>query len=246
MKKYRFTLIELLVVIGIAAMLTSIAIPAYNKVINSNQTDRAAAALKLALEQAQVRAISSRKNVALIIPTGNSGKFFGESNGVDDTPDFNSSTYTKYYLGSARMAYVEKTGGNWKFSRWVPETKWLEPFANAKIVAITDKYSDLPDKEGEKLSNYVKSVTADAYNGSSDGGFVQINGLPKNPNARCGIIFSPLGGMRETRRDLYIAVAECRTNSTSLSFPNGEDPLNYIILDVNHLNGKVSYHVYEK
>ncbi len=246
--KKPFTLIELMVVVGIAGLLMTVAIPSFNKILKGNGTDNAAAALKLAIEQAQAKAVSSRKDVALIIPNSTKDKFYGKVSGSeDDAPAFNKDTYTRYYAGSARMAYVEKNGDEWEFVKWVPGSKWLEPFKDAKIVMVSDRYSDLPEKEGDALKGCISKVVDEIYCGSNNGdGFVEIDGIPGDPSDRCGMIFSPFGGLR-SKKDLFVAVAECTLSDDKITFPDGtKEPVNYIVLDVNRLTGKVSYHAFER
>ena len=246
--KKPFTLIELMVVVGIAGLLMTIAIPSYNKILKSSGTDNAAAALKLAVEQAQAKAVSSRRDVALIIPNSTKEKFYGKVSGQeDDTPAFNKDTYTRYYAGSARMAYVKKDSqGKWNFVKWVPGSKWLEPFKDSKIVMVSDRYGDLPEKEGDALEKCTAKVVDEVYRGSnSDDGFVKVSGIPGNPSDRCAMIFSPFGGLH-SKRDLFVAVAECTLSGDKIAYPNESDPVNYIVLDVNRLSGKVSYHAYER
>ncbi len=249
--KKRFTLIELMVVIGLAAMLMALAVPAYNKIMKSTSVDRDAAAFKLAIEQAQAKAVTSRRDVALIIPNGAEGKFYGKPTdaAADDATEFNANTYTKYYLGSARMAFVEKNNsGDWKFVRWVPGSRWLEPMPASKIVLVTDDYDDLPAKSDDefKSGKFVTKITgSNLYAGSNSGAFVKITGLPGSPSVESGIIFSPHGNLR-SRRDLYVALAECSLSGTDILYPEGSSkPVNFIVLDINRINGKVSYHAYE-
>ena len=251
--KKHFTLIELMVVIGMAALLMGLAIPAYNKIMKSTSVDREAALFKLAIEQAQAKAVTSRRDVALIIPNGAKNKFCGSTNSLNDTPQFNNNTYSKYYLGSARMAYVQKnSGGGWDFVRWVPDSKWLEPMQGVKIILVTDNYDDLPEKVDDefKTGKFVDTVTGtDLYRGSNSGAFVTISGIEGNPTVESGIIFSPYGNLR-SRKDLYIALAECDLSGDNLVYPKDSTgssrPANFLVLDINRVNGKVSYHAYKE
>ena len=68
----RFTLIELLAVVALISMLMALGVPAFARMIRGNKVDECARNIKLALEQAQMRAASERRHVAVIFPNGSS------------------------------------------------------------------------------------------------------------------------------------------------------------------------------
>ena len=120
----KFSLIELLVVMVVMGMLLTMAIPSFNRMISGNKVDQLASQLKLAMEQAQSRAITERRHVALILPNRNN-HLSGEDN-------------TQCEFGGCRMAFVthkgekeidEDTGvrtysEGWYFLSWVPDSAW--------------------------------------------------------------------------------------------------------------------------
>ena len=93
--KTNFTLIELLVVMLLMGFLITLMLPGFNRMISGNKVDQMASNLKLALEQAQSHAITSRRYVALVLPSNRSAWE------TEEQP---------YCLGGYRMAYVRNSG----------------------------------------------------------------------------------------------------------------------------------------
>lgn len=257
MRKYKrsFTLIELLVVMLLMGVLVTMMLPAFKRMITGDQVQQLASNLKLGLEQAQSRAVSTRRYVALILPNPKMGKNKDQ------------------WLGGCRMAFVEKKrstvefeGGKpkidrkprWLFKGWVPDTEWKEVNDGAKLLLIakgTDNPGGSDDynkfKEGEGLDKNKIN------NGSNDKGMeslLNIYEYKENTDAaeetveNAAIIFSPYGGIvgKDTNDygNLRLAIVECIKNGNDLIFPSrdGDGPTNYLVLEINRFTGRVKYY----
>ena len=120
MKRNNFTLIELIAVVAIAGILIAVFVPSFNRMMFGSKVDQAASNFKLGLEMAQARAISSRKYVAMVIPT-----VYGDA----------STVLKPYCDGGYRLAFVKKSGSDYNFSGWASESSWRNPRDGAALTA---------------------------------------------------------------------------------------------------------------
>jgi type II secretory pathway pseudopilin PulG len=248
--KQKFTLIEMIAVVAIASILIAVFVPAFNKMMFGSKVDQAASNFKLGLEVAQSRAIASRKYVAMIIPLK-----------IDDS---NLKTnMKKYCMGGYRLAYVKKSGSEYKFVSWVPDSSWRNPDDGARLVRIdtgknwnsdvTDLANDKLPQDASKLSDYFDFAIS---KNSGDKNPVDVSDIPSAADGdeeedirtwddinRQAVIFSPYGGVMNSSDDLkplrfYFTETKVDGNSGAVQYPN---PDNILQLSLNPLTGRVTY-----
>ena len=259
--KQRFTLIEMLAVIAIVSILIAILAPAFNRMLFGNKVDQCAANLKLGFELAQARAISSRKYVAMVMPT--------------DRDIINDRKLRNFCNGGFRLAYVRNTGTatapSWTFDSWVEGLSWRNECDGAMVVKVVretlnPRPEDLQQSAKNPILNkleFDKSVKVkDVFemlddiksdDGVTNADTIDANAdwrdLDKNNNVsteshnRCGVIFSPYGGLAGHYQNLNFVIteAECvQSNGTyNYKFPNVD---NFLVLTLHAITGRASYY----
>ena len=239
----KFSLIELLVVMVVMGMLLTMAIPSFNRMISGNKVDQLASQLKLAMEQAQSRAITERRHVALILPNRNN-HLSGEDN-------------TQCEFGGCRMAFVthkgkkeidEETGvrtysEGWYFLSWVPDSAWKPAISGAILVKTAatgdSSYDSMVTTTGAGLA--AEETIADIeYDGLAD--INEYDGSSSTKN-QCAIIFSPYGGIAGSANSLRFAIAEAVPNELAFVFPTRDTtgPTNFRTLELNRFTGRVKH-----
>ena len=226
--KTRFTLIELLAVVALVSVLMAVGVPAFARMIRGSKVDESARNIKLALEQAQMRAASERCYVAVIFPNGDV-----------------SASLKPYRLGGFRTAYVAKKGnGSYEFTKWL-DTEWrnapdgailtrvrtsaFEP-ANGDITNCTAKATDA--LEGASALKEIAGVKDDAGNSIDVG---------KNT----ALIFTPYGGTVGSSK-IFLLVSEAVVEGDNIRYPTAgtggnNRTSNYRVLKVNNLTGRVEF-----
>ena len=236
-RRHGFTLIELLVVVSLTSLLLALGLPAFSRMARGNKVEECARSIKLGLEQAQLRAASERRYVAVIFPNGK-------------VADKVSNDLSRYRLGGFRSVYVVKdSSGNYKFKQWLDSgwrnapsgailakvgTKDFNPDADGYVTSCPSTIAvELDVSEGEDKS--LKSLAAI----KDDSG----NSLLAGDN--CALIFSPYGGVVSGSK-LYLLISEAEINGDSISYPSAggaglNRTANYLVLKVNNLTGRVEY-----
>lgn len=226
--KTNFTLIELLVVMLLMGFLITLMLPGFNRMISGNKVDQMASNLKLALEQAQSHAITSRRYVALVLPSNSS-----DSSWTDEEK--------RHCLGGYRMAYVKNSGTSWEFQKWVPDSMWKNAPDGAMLLMVADTSTTFTPGTG------ISGVITDQET-SLGNNLLSLSSYKANPETtstthpECAVIFSPYGGVKTTK-NLRFVIAEAIPNGTTLVFPSRDNtgPTNYLILNLNRITGKVDY-----
>ena len=251
MKKYRihsFTLIELLAVIGLLALLIGIFTPAFTRMMQGNQVDQVASKFKTGMEVAQAQAVSSRKYVAMVIPTRG---------------DKADAKLRPYCNGGYRLAYVKKDGNDWVFDSWVPGQQWSNMVDGAMLVRIVrrkDWYNKAGDNDsgvkGLRTSPDDNSASTIALAGDNTevlagyGSLVSLT-IPESvttageddivlvgtENQRA-IIFTPFGGCVGGDAPMLFFFTEATVSDDAYTYTN-ED--NFLVLKLNPITGKVVY-----
>lgn len=235
-RKHSFTLIELLAVIGITALLIGIFAPAFSRLMSGNKVDQMASNFKTGMEVAQARAISSRKYVAMIIPTNYS--------------DISDANLKKFVNGGYRLAYVKKDG---TFINWVPGAAWTNMPDGAMLVACA-RHKNWQDETSGKFMPLskagIETATTKAVAGyecldviyAKDSKDADIEALTADPDGSCdnwrGIIFTPFGGFDNSDTPLLLFFTEARINDDQYEYANKD---NFVVLKLNPITGKVSY-----
>ena len=231
-----FTLIELMAVMLLMGVLMVMMLPAFNRMIRGNKVDQVTSNLKLGLEQAQARAVSSRRPVALVLPTKQNNW----------TGSIKQSVYPFCY-GGYRLAYVEADGSDWKFTRWVPDSEWKNAPDGAMLVEVMiSSNSDYGAAEGAELSTSVKNLNPLSDDLSN---LVTVKNVklpdPDDSNKLTdigsvgGLVFSPYGGLKSDN-DVRLAVAEAVPSGAKVFYPSGLT--NWLMLSINKFTGRVSYY----
>jgi len=236
----RFTLIELLVVIGLASLLMTIMLPAFNRMISGNAVDRAASELKLALEQAQSIAASSRKYVAVVFPNGNNALSRWDSSGKLPIRK----------LASYRLCYVKYDSEKelWEFVNWVPEKMW-QKLDRCLIVAAAADEEDVKLEASGGLKAAVRTSVEDLDKCfSGDEKRKPLKKIRKvdgdaGDSTFSAVVFTPTGGLK-SGGPAYFAVAEAAFNGNTIVYPvqdgNGY-PVNLVCLKIDRFTGAVEY-----
>lgn len=256
----RFTLIELLVVMLLMGLIMSLMLPAFNKMIRGNRVDQLASGLKLGLEQAQSQAVRSRKYVALVLPNDRS-----------QWEEGSLSLVQPFSHGGFRLAYVEPSGSDWRFVRWVQGQEWKNAPDGAMLVRVMgkgdDKEDDKEDKSDFNAFQEGEAVTGVAEDLDSNSEFKPLANLKKlkydevdeegtpakkeKPSVdHCLVVFSPYGGLMGDQ-DLRLVIAEALPNaSDGIDYPTKEagetedesGPVNWKMLSINKFTGRVEYY----
>ncbi len=249
-RHHNFTLIEILAVLMILGVVFSLMLPSFNRMINGNKVDQMTSRLKLGLEQAHSQAVTSRRNVALILP-----------NESDKWKELGA----EYCLGAYRLAYVTfekdavngkddgsesgKTDGTCEFVSWVDDSEWTNRPDGAYLVRILGKGdTDFDQTEWMKNGTGVKNASTKPANAVQ--GAANLLKVEKVPDAdgktsdrdTCAIVFSPYGEVRN--KELKLVVAEAALNGDTLVFPSrtsSGNPLNYLVLGINKFTGRTAF-----
>ena len=231
----RFTLIELLTVVALISMLMAIGVPAFARMVRGSKVDESARNIKLALEQAQMRAASERCYVAVIFPYGSV-----------------SDSLKPYLLGGFRTAYVRKNGSNYDFIRWVEGSDWSNAPNGAALVKVATAQSDVsPNTNG-----YVTDCTPSTGVLEGSGYLSPVSGVKDDQGSTLtfsggarGIVFNSYGGA-EGGAKLYLLVSEALIEGTAVTYPTTDANVgqsqrnrtaNYRVLKVNNLTGRVEF-----
>ena len=231
--KSRFTLVEMLAVVAIASILIALITPSVQKMLFGNKIDQCTSNLKLALEQAQSKAVASRKYVALILPTDHSNA------------DAKMKTYCK---SGYRMAFVKKDGETYKFANWIPGSEWKNPNNGAMLANIT---ADSPGDTASTREAWAETVKGNMTPAKVKGKPVKLSdidlggvsdpdfeALGSESSKSCAIIFSPYGGIVNNDQPLYFTVTECKYNGSDYELENTD---NFLVLKLNAITGRITY-----
>ncbi|MBQ6352329.1 MAG: prepilin-type N-terminal cleavage/methylation domain-containing protein [Lentisphaeria bacterium] len=242
-----FTLIELLVVVSLTSLLLALGMPAFSRMARGNKVEECARSIKLGLEQAQLRAASERRYVAVIFPNG-------DENVTDGL--------RRYRLGGFRCAYVTKnSSGKYEFKRWL-DSGWRNEPAGAMLVKVGTKSSKF-DRDADGFVTDCTKKTTDALEGvtvttSTDAGettdevFKSLVSLKDDSGGELkagdhyALIFNPYGGVVSGAK-LYLLVSETGVNGDAIEYPSSggaglHRTANYLVLKVNNLTGRVEYY----
>ncbi len=232
----RFTLIEMLAVVAIASILIALITPAVQNLMFGSRVDQCVSNFKLGLEQAQSKAIASRRYVALVLP-------YNHENTTSATMQYN-----QYCKGGYRMAYVTKSGEYYNFDRWVEHQDWKNPNAGALCVDIT---ADEPSQTSEDAwFNGVKSRVgslglnanfsklSNVGNIGDDNELKDITRRLSNTANHSAVIFSPYGGIVDNIKPLYFTFTEGKVDGNKYVFDNID---NFLVLKLNPITGQVTY-----
>ena len=239
-----FTLVELLVVVSLMSLLLALGMPAFSRMARGNQVEECARSIKLGLEQAQLRAASERRYVAVIFPNGSDSDV--------------SADLRRYRLGGFRCAYVVKdSSNNYTFRQW------LDPaWRNAPNGAILTKVGKTVGKFSRNQSGYVTGCATGTdstmtESSGADSSLIELqklsggtgncrtdSGAEINSGNHSAIVFSPYGGTVDDTKT-YLLISEAEVNGDSIKYPSGGSEAgrtaNYLVLKINNLTGRVEF-----
>ena len=219
----RFTLIELLAVVALISLLMAIGVPAFSRMIRGSRVDECARNIKLGLEQAQMRAASERRYVAVIFPNGS---------GVNDA-------VKPYRLGGFRTAYVKKNGTDYDFVGWVDGSAWSNAPNGAILVKAVASTGDIPSAD----SGLTGGPTGMDNDLTGVGNLQTVKTVKDDSGGDLGdssaIIFKSYGGVVSDSK-LYLIVSEAVVDGTDIKYPNPN--MNFKVLKINNLTGRVEFY----
>ena len=115
MRKFTpYTLIEIMIVMALAAVLVTLALPAFSALMRGNSVGITCGMIKNTMDQAQARALTDRKFVATVFD------LTGSVSGLTD-------------MQAMRNCYVSSTSP-YTFQSWVEESQWVKLDQDAQIL----------------------------------------------------------------------------------------------------------------
>ena len=238
----RFTLIELLVVMLLMGLIMSLMLPAFNRMIRGNRVDQLASGLKLGLEQAQSHAARARRHVALVLPNDRS-----------QWEEGSLSLVQPFSHGGFRLAYVEPSGSDWRFVRWVQGQEWKNAPDGAMLVRVMGKSDDEDDFNEFGAGDGVTDVATGLESRDEFEPLKNLRELRRESTGstsatsdvdRCLVVFSPYGGLVGDQ-DLRLVIAEAVPSGTEIEYPvkdSSGNPVNWKMLSINKFTGRVEYY----
>ena len=209
----RFTLIEMLVVVGIAGLLFALLGPAFTRMTQSNAVEQHASGLKLGMERARALAVSNRKNVALLLPYGETNK---------------ENAVYNFQRGGFKFGYIAiSSDGSYSFDGVVDDAEWKNRGNNAFLTAVDNANKETLSSE-KPLDDFDKEPTGFSR-------LYAVSNVPAssegNEKISCrGIIFTPYGNVLIPGDDNEIYF-----------YITGIDVDDRIKVRLNRLSGKVEY-----
>lgn len=217
MKKFTpYTLIEIMVVMALAAVLVTLALPAFSALMRGNSVGITCGMIKNTLDQAQARALTDRKLVATVFD------LTGNVSGLTD-------------MQAMRNCYVTETGANsYTFRSWVEESQWVELDQEAQILRAgtysgSGQNANIPTSGGSVPSGFNTLATV---NSVQDAGGTQ--NLP-------AVIFASYGNVVAPTQNFFIGVGEATLVNGSYLFKNTVSsgaPGNVMATTVNRFTGR--------
>ncbi len=266
-KLKRFTLIELMVVMVVMGFLVTLALPSFNRMISGNKVDQLASQLKLAMEQAQSRAITNRRHVALILPS-NQGAGSNASQWQWLSPNLRHGGYRMAFVDYRARKIVDPDNPNrflyqgkkLYFSGWFPGSEWQPTVPGTKLIKIvghnaTSDYESISVGTGLNSEKTISDIEW-VWGGNThrletiyDLEYIDSSGNVQQLDLDdCAIVFSPYGGLVKTSGDienLRLAVSEAIESGNDLIFPNRNSSgqtIDFRALEVNRFTGNVKYY----
>jgi hypothetical protein len=216
-RNVRYTLVEVLIVIGIIGTLMYISMPAFEKLLTGTGTDLTARTLTSKLGMARSSAITSRKYVALLMPT--------PASGLPD--DYCFRAFRMCYVGSTSTYDSGTQVTTFTFQRWVEGDSWEFLQIGTVIIHI------------DNTSGY--SATSLAHEQVDGVKCSDIGASYSTINDVKAIIFKPSGKIAcnaTAYGDRYVTIGEGACAAGSLVRKN---PKNEVNIKIEKYTGRVSY-----
>jgi len=228
----RFTLIELLAVVALISLLMGIGVPAFSRMIRGSRVDECARNIKLGLEQAQMRAASERRYVAVIFP-----------NGKDSDVD---NTLRAYRLGGFRSAVVNKDSDtSYAFVRWL-DTDWRNAPDGALLTRIGTSEFTTTDGDVTGCTKKANDVLDGADSLKKITSVKDDGGSTLKVGENTSFVFTPYGGVVGGKK-LFLLVSEAVVEGDDIKYPTAgtlgsNRTSNYKVLKINNLTGRVEFY----
>ena len=212
MRKFTpYTLIEIMIVMALAAVLVTLALPAFSALMRGNSVGITCGMIKNTMDQAQARAITDRKYVATVFD------LTGSVSGLED-------------MQAMRNCYVTNTSP-YTFQGWVEESQWVKLDQDAQIL--------LQDNGGTGTSLTFPNNGGNTPNMSSLETVQNVRDA--NTHNLPGVVYSTYGNVRAPNSNFYFGVAEATLANGNYIFKNPDSngrPSNVMALKANHFTGR--------
>lgn len=212
MKKFTpYTLIEIMVVMALAAVLVTLALPAFSALMRGNSVGITCGMIKNTMDQAQARALTDRKYVATV---------FDLSGDVSDLRD----------TQAMRNCYVTRNGaGNYDFRSWVEDSQWVKLDQEAQIL--------ITDNGGAGTQPAFPTSGTPSISGLATVGSCR----DANTHALSAVVFSSFGHIVAPNVNVYFGVGEATIVDGNYLFKNtasAGSSGNVMAVTVNHFTGR--------
>ena len=212
MRKFTpYTLIEIMIVMALAAVLVTLALPAFSALMRGNSVGITCGMIKNTMDQAQARALTDRKFVATVFD------LTGSVSGLTD-------------MQAMRNCYVSSTSP-YTFLSWVEESQWVKLDQEAQILLQGNggAGSNLTfPNNGGSTPNMSTLVTVSSVRDASS------SNLP-------GVVYSTYGHIVAPNSNFYFGVAEATLANGNYIFKNPDAngrPTNTMAVKANHFTGR--------
>ena len=212
MRKFTpYTLIEIMIVMALAAILVTLALPAFSALMRGNSVGITCGMIKNTMDQAQARAITDRKYVATVFD------LTGDVSGLRDTQ-------------AMRNCYVSSTSP-YTFRSWVEESQWVKLDQDAQIL-LQD--NDVPGVRLTFPNNGGNTPNMSSLETVQNVRDANTHNLP-------GVVYSTYGNVRAPNSNFYFGVAEATLANGNYIFKNPDPdgrPTNVMAVKANRFTGR--------